>query len=144
MKLTHEEIILKVKYCISQVLMGMDISEINYDDSLINDLGLDSLDFVDLMFRLDTTFGIKIQRGQIEVGARERSPDQSFEKDGIVTSQGLLALQYMMPEVPTERFTENLKVADIPSLLTVGTFVKIVEYTLAFQEVSPESNKENS
>lgn len=129
MNFNHDEVIEKVKGCLAQVL-DKDQSEIGVDDSLINDLGVDSLDFLDLIFRLESAFGIRLKRGEIEGTARELADKEGFEQDGVITPAGLTALQQALPEVPKERFIEGLKVNEIATLFTVRTFVRLVENNL--------------
>lgn len=138
MNFSKEEIIEKVRLAVSQVIMDKDVSTIGIDDSLINDLGLDSLDFLDLVFRLEAAFKVRIKRGEIEGRAREATPDENYEKNGILTPEGLSILQAILDEIPAERFKPNMRVVDVPALYTVATFVKLVENTLKFQEYEAE------
>ncbi len=136
-EMNHEKIINEVKGCLAQVL-EIEGAEINIDDSLINDLGVDSLDFLDLIFRLESTFNIKLRRGEIEGMAREITGTDGFEQDGVITSAGLTALQQALPEVPQDRFREGVRVAEIPTLFTVGTFVRLVESKLGGNVNEPQ------
>ncbi len=106
--------------------LGMDKAEVELKTRLIDELDAESLDFLDIVFRLERSFGIKIPRDEIERKARGGLTDGEFEVDGMVTSKGLEALQHSMPEVDPIYFKDGLAVKDIPRLFTVETIYNIV------------------
>ena len=82
---------------------------------------------LDIAFRLERTFDIKIPRGGIEQAAQEALDDgEPYEVDGILTARGLTALAEAMPEIPREEFREGLKVNEIGLLFRVSTFYRLV------------------
>ena len=93
---------------------------------LIEDLGAESIDFLDIVFRLERAFKVKIPRGKIVEEARGDLSEAAFEKGGILTEAGLDRLRTFLSEVPPERFKTPLKASDIPRLFTVETFCKMV------------------
>ncbi len=106
--------------------LGCDVDDIKPDVSLIEGLDAESIDFLDMVFRLERAFKIKIPRGKIVENARGDLPDAEFEQKGIVTDKGLAQLKSYLSEVPDERFKTPMKVADIPRLFTPTTFCKLV------------------
>ena len=106
--------------------LGCDEDEVKRDSSLINDLGAESIDFLDLVFRLERTFKVKIPRGKIVEDSRGVLSEAEFEQKGLVTDRGLAQLKAFLSEVPSERFRTPLKVAEIPRLFTAETFCKLV------------------
>jgi acyl carrier protein len=106
--------------------LGCDQEEVKLDSSLINDLGAESIDFLDIVFRLERGFKVKIPRGKIIEDARGDLSEAEFEKGGVVSDAGFQRLKAFLNEVPPDRFKAPLKVADIPRLFTVETFCKIV------------------
>jgi acyl carrier protein len=106
--------------------LGCDLEEVKRDASLINDLGAESIDFLDLVFRLERAFKVKIPRGKIVEDARGDLPEAEFEHKGVVTEAGLATLRSFLSEVPADRIKQPLKVADIPRLFTPETFAKLV------------------
>ena len=106
--------------------LGCDLEEVKRDASLINDLGAESIDFLDLVFRLERAFKIKIPRGKIVEDSRGTLSEAEFEQKGLVTDQGLSQLKAFLSEVPPDRFRTPLKVAEIPRLFTAETFCKLV------------------
>ena len=106
--------------------LGRDVAELTLDASLIDDLGAESIDFLDIVFRLERTFKVKIPRGKLVEDARGQLSESEFEKGGVVTDAGLERLKTYLNEVPADRFKSPFKVADIPRLFTTETFCKIV------------------
>jgi len=106
--------------------LGCDVDQIQLDVSLIEGLDAESIDFLDMVFRLERAFKVKIPRGKIVEDARGDLPEAEFEQKGIVTETGLKQLREYLSEVPAERFRTPMKVADIPRLFTPATFCKLV------------------
>ena len=106
--------------------LGCDAEDVKPKVSLIEGLDAESIDFLDLVFRLERGFGVKIPRGKIVEDARGTLTEAEFESKGIVTEAGLARLRDFLSEVPAERITAPLKAADIPRLFTPETFCKVV------------------
>jgi len=106
--------------------LGCDVENVKLDASLIDDLGAESIDFLDIVFRLERAFKVKIPRGKIVEEARGDLPESEFDQGGVVSDAGVQRLKTFLGEVPAERFKSPLKVADIPRLFTVETFCKMV------------------
>jgi len=106
--------------------LGCDVDDVKLDVSLIEGLDAESIDFLDLVFRLERAFKLKIPRGKIIEEARGDLPEAEFEQKGIVTEAGMQRLRNFLTEVPADRFPSPLKSADIPRLFTAETFCKLV------------------
>jgi acyl carrier protein len=106
--------------------LGCDVDQVKLDVSLIEGLDAESIDFLDLVFRLERAFKLKIPRGKIIEDARGDLPEAEFEQKGIVTDVGMQRLRGFLSEVPADRFATPMKVADIPRLFTAETFCKLV------------------
>ena len=106
--------------------LGCDVDQVKLDVSLIEGLDAESIDFLDLVFRLERAFKIKIPRGKIVEDARGDLPEAEFEQKGVVSEAGLQRLRAFLTEVPADRFVTPLKVADVPRLFTTETFCKLV------------------
>lgn len=106
--------------------LGCDVDDVKINVSLIDGLDAESIDFLDMVFRLERAFKIKIPRGKIVENARGDLPESEFEQKGIVTEKGMAQLRSYLSEVPAERFKTPMKVADIPRLFTPETFCKLV------------------
>ena len=106
--------------------LGCDVEKVKPDSSLINDLGAESIDFLDIVFRLERGFKVKIPRGKIVEDARGPLSEAEFESGGAVTDAGVARLKFFLSEVPADRFKTPLKVVEIPKLFTTETFCKMV------------------
>ena len=106
--------------------LGCDVDQVKLEVSLIEGLDAESIDFLDLVFRLERAFKIKIPRGKIVEDARGDLPEAEFEQKGVVTDAGMQRLRAFLTEVPADRFVTPLKVADVPRLFTTETFCKLV------------------
>ena len=106
--------------------LACDLEKVKLDASLINDLGAESIDFLDIVFRLERAFKVKIPRGKIVEEARGELSEAAFEQGGVVSEAGLARLKSFLSEVPADRFKSPLKSAEIPRLFTVDTFCKMV------------------
>jgi acyl carrier protein len=132
----QELVIQTLKKCIA-VTIGIKEEEITSPDaSVIDDLGADSLDLLDLVFRIEKEFGVEITRGEIENKARETLSEEEFEKDGYLTGEAKNALMNALPEVHPSKFEGNLRKNDIPRLLTVQTFLRIINEKLELKNAS--------
>ena len=127
-EITTEEIAAvypKVAQIIADAL-GVDVEVVTLDVPLIEGLDAESIDFLDLVFRLERGFGVKIPRGQIVEHARGDLSEAEFEQKGLVTEVGLKRLREFLSEVPADRFKSPMKSVDIPRLFTPETFCKVV------------------
>jgi acyl carrier protein len=119
----------RVRTAIAEALY-VEPDTIREDSRLIADLGMESIDFLDVMFRLEKEFGISVPRGEIERQARGDMSEDEFAVDGVLSPVAIERLRRMMPEVSDAAFTPGLRVRDIPCLFTVKSFVDIVDRQL--------------
>ncbi len=103
-----------------------EIERVKPEASLIDDLGAQSIDFLDIVFRIERAFKVKIPRGKIIEEARGDLSAAEFDQRGVVSEAGQERLKAFLSEVPPERFASPLKVADLPRLFTTETFCKMV------------------
>ena len=113
--------------------LGLDEDEVEPDSQVIEDLGAESLDFLDIAFRLERAFGVKVPRGEIQRSA-EATAGEEFEVEGKLTAAGAVALREAMPEVDPGDISEGFLVRNIPRLFTVKTFHNMVMKLLAEKE----------
>ena len=111
--------------------LGLEEDEVELHHRIIDDLGAESLDFLDIAFRLERAFDIRIPRGGIETAAREELGDEPWEHEGVLTDRAIRRLAEVMPEIPADEFVSNLKSADVPNLFRVATFYNLVVHLLA-------------
>jgi acyl carrier protein len=120
----------KVRDAFAEAL-GLDEDEVELHHKIIEDLDAESLDFLDIAFRLERAFDIKIPRGGIESAAREGVGEEEYEVDGVLTPAALERLREAMPEVPAGELTEGLRTAEVAEHFRVATFYNLVVHLLA-------------
>ena len=121
---TKEEIFGKIQTALMDAL-GVDDDEVTPEATLVGDLGAESIDFLDIVFRLEKSFEIKIPRG--ELFPEDILTDGQYVKDGKVTDVGLEELRKRMPFANLDEFAKNPAVQDFGSLLTVADMCRFVE-----------------
>ena len=109
----------------------MDDDEVELQHKIIEELDAESLDFLDIAFRLERAFDIKIPRGGIESAAREGVGEESYEVDGVLTPAALQRLREAMPEVPADELADGLRTAEVAEHFRVATFYNLVVHLLA-------------
>lgn len=105
--------------------LAMDVSQVTPTASLIGELGAESLDFLDIVFKLERAYSIQITRGELERAARGDMSDEEFAPGGVISEAGLARLRELMPEV-ADKIKPGLHPGQILSLFTVQTFVHLV------------------
>ncbi len=123
--LTRAELEKQVIDCVTETC-DLDCNQVLPSLSLVMDLGIDSIDFVDLIYHLEKRFGISIKMGDFEREARSLAQGP-FEKNSVLTPAGIESLKIMMPEVSPEKIKEGMTLAEIPKLFTVASLVGMVE-----------------
>lgn len=96
------------------------------ESRIIDELGGDSLDLLDITFRLEQRFQIKISPRDMERRIRTKLGGTPLEIDGVYTAQALAEFRTSMPEIPAEEFAAGLTVAGFPRLFRVATLVNLV------------------
>lgn len=121
------EVFDKVRDCIAKALQ-VDTGIIEVDSRLIGDLGAESIDFLDIVFRLEKGFAIKIPRD--DLFPEKILTDSNYIKDGRVTSDGLELLRSKLPTVDLTDFEKDPIVAKLPDLFTVRMIVDYIQRRL--------------
>ncbi len=105
--------------------LARDVGEVKLESILMDELGAESLDFLDIVFKLERAFDIQITRGEMERAARGTMSDEEFAPAGLISEAGLARLRELMPEA-ARRIKPGLRPAQILSLFSVRTFVNLV------------------
>ena len=106
---TKDEIFDKIKTALVDAL-GVDEEEVTPEATLVGDLGAESIDFLDIVFRLEKAFDIKIPRG--ELFPEDILTNSQYVKDGKVTADGVTELRKRMPFANLDGFAKNPVVQD--------------------------------
>ena len=128
MPATHEEIYDKVRTTLVDAL-GVDEEDVTPDSKLQGDLGAESVDFLDIVFRLERNFGLKIPRG--ELFPENLVSDPELIHDGKLTDKGLTVLKERMPFADLTEFAHDPEVDKIADLYSVNMLVQYVESKLS-------------
>ncbi|MBV9125726.1 MAG: acyl carrier protein [Planctomycetes bacterium] len=126
---TQDEIYNKVSATLVEAL-NVDEEEIKPTSTLQGDLGAESIDFLDIVFRLEREFGIKIPRGELFPESIFQG-DPEFVQDGRVTERGLAELRSRMPFADLSTFEKNPEVSAISDLFTVEMITRYIQVKLA-------------
>lgn len=114
-----------VRDCLVEAL-GVAPDSVHPESSIIGDLGADSLDLLDITFRLERRFGISISPRDIEKRARAALGDVPLEIDGVYTPEAIAHLRKALPEVPVEELPDGLMLAELPRRFRVATMMNMV------------------
>jgi acyl carrier protein len=125
---TQDEIFEKVQATLVDAL-GVEEEDVTRDATLQGDLGAESIDFLDIVFRLERNFGIKIPRG--ELFPENVATDPAMTSGGKLTVKGLEELKSRMPFADFSSFAENPEVDKMGDLFTVDMLVQYVQSKLS-------------
>ncbi|MFC2131015.1 acyl carrier protein [Bacteroidota bacterium] len=110
-------------------VLGFDeVSEIPVDASLVNDLGADSLDFVEIVYVIEKIFGVVLKTNEIILGGESISQDEVFE-DGCLTEIGFGIIKNKFPD-SSSRFKTGMTKVELFSSITVRDIINIIEMKL--------------
>ena len=109
--------------------LGLEDDEVTRDATLIGDLGAESIDFLDIVFRLEKAFDIKIPRGEL-FPENIAAADSGFVEDGKVTESGIAELKERLPHADVDKFAEDPQVEHIQDLFTVDMICKYLDSKL--------------
>ncbi len=121
---TKDEIFEKIKSALVEAL-GVDDDEVTPEATLVGDLGAESIDFLDIVFRLEKSFNIKVPRG--ELFPEDILTNAEYVRDGKVTPEGVKQLRQRMPFADLDAFSANPNVKDFGNMLTVQDMCRYVE-----------------
>jgi acyl carrier protein len=105
--------------------LGRPLAEVALTSVLMADLGAESLDFLDIVFRIERDFGIEITRGEMERASRGDMTPEEFAPGGLISDAGLVRLRELMPEA-ADRIAHGLRPSTILTLFSVQTFANMV------------------
>lgn len=125
---SKEEVFEKVRTALVDAL-GVDDDEVRPESTIIGDLGAESIDFLDIVFRLEKAFGIEIPRS--ELTPEDVLTNPNYVKEGRVTPEGIAEIKRRMPFADLTAFEANPQVQNFGNLLTVNDLCRFVETKVA-------------
>ena len=127
MATTQEEVYGKVQEILEEAL-GVDEDDVKPEASLFADLGAESIDVLDIGFRLEKEFGIKVE--QSEMFPESVMNDPQYVQEGKVTDAGMAELRARMPHANLDDFDADRTVDNVLNVITVDAVVKFVQSKL--------------
>ena len=130
MQMTEQEVFAKLLPLLQEIT-GASEDRIRMESVLVEDLGAESLDLLDLSFLIEEKFGVTIGADDFERRARAGSPAGAYERDGLLTEEAVRRLREALPEVPPEKLQPGLAKVALPRVLNVAVFVHHIQRKLA-------------
>ncbi len=124
----NEEVFSKVQSALVDAL-GVDEEDVTPSATMVGDLGAESIDFLDIVFKLEKAFGIKIQTEDLY--PKDILTEGSYVNDGKVNANGLAELKKRMPWADLNKFESNPRVQDFGDVLTVSDLCRYVQAKLS-------------
>jgi acyl carrier protein len=128
MPMSREEIFKKVQEILVGAL-GVDEEEVTPTAVIRDDLGAESIDFLDIQFQLEKSFGIKIPKG--DMMPEDLQNDPNLVNGGLVTPAGIAQLKQRMPLSDFSTFEKDPQLDNLSKLFTVDFIVNYVQQKLA-------------
>lgn len=125
--MTRDEIQTRVQEVLAEVL-GIDEDEVTPRATLTGDLGAESIDFLDIVFRLEQAFDIKIEQGELFPESLQQ--DATYVQDGVLTESGLAALREKLPHAELDVIEADPRISRVGEIFTVDAMVNFVERKL--------------
>lgn len=126
--MSRDEILSKIRDVLVDAL-GVDEDEVSPAARLTTDLGAESIDFLDITFKIEQAFGIKVPQGELFPDGAAQDP--KYVQDGRVTEAGLVEMKKKLPHVNFAEFEKDPRLARIGDVFTVEVLVNYVERKLA-------------
>jgi acyl carrier protein len=125
MAIAREEIFKKVQEVLVDAL-GVDEEEVTENSTLMGDLGAESIDFLDVVFRLEKAFNIKIPREEL-FPAESLMSNQELVQNGKLTAKGIAELKSKMPHAELGDFEKDPDINKLGNLFTVKSIVSFLD-----------------
>jgi acyl carrier protein len=107
--------------------LGLEDDEVTLDSTLMDDLGAESIDLLDILFRLERKLGVKIKAADLAAYIQGDVPEGAFgDDDGVVTPAAMAQLKKVMPQLDTDELEGKLEAKNVIRLFTVQNLVTLV------------------
>ena len=109
------------------IALGVDDDEVTREATLLGELGAESIDLLDILFRIERATGVKIEAADLAEHVQGGIPDEEFgDEAGIVSSEGLAHLASVMPQIDADELAGKLEAEQVITLFTVGNLADLV------------------
>jgi acyl carrier protein len=128
---TKAEVFEKVKQVLVDAL-SVDDDDVTPEATMVGDLGAESIDFLDIIFKLEKSFGLK-EIPRSELFPEDVLTNTAFVSNGRVNAEGLAELKRRMPFADLTKFEQNPAVQNLGNLLTVNDLCRFIESKVGAQ-----------
>jgi acyl carrier protein len=135
---TEDEIVEKLKEITATVVMKS-AEQISEDASLIDDLGMESIDFYDITFKLEEMFGIEMPRKPVFERMMDHFGQEELSINGRLTAKGATVLKLSFPDIPPAKMFNGLRLEEVPALVTLKAYVHVIQRALALAAWQPKT-----
>jgi len=112
--------------------LGVGEDEVTKEATVLGDLGAESIDLLDILFRLERKLGVKIQAADLAAHVQGGIPEEEFgDAGGKITAKGLAQLKKVMPQIDPDALAGKLEAEKVMSLFTVDNLSAMVAGKLA-------------
>lgn len=126
----NEEIIEQIKRIIQQSC-GIDPAVMHAHSTIFDELSIDSIDMVDILFQLERHYEIELKISEIEQQSKLEMGEEPFEVNQVITAKGLEVLRRHMPEIDADKLTEGLTMFEVIKLINIQSLANMVAHQLA-------------
>jgi acyl carrier protein len=117
--------------------VGIDESEAEPGATVLGDLGAESIDLLDILFRIERKVGVKISANEIAELLQGELSDEEFEgEDGVITEVGLAQLASVLPQIDRAELAGKLTADDVMTLFTVSNLADMAAARAALTDAS--------
>lgn len=107
--------------------LGVSEDEASPDATLMDDLGAESIDLLDILFRIERSTGVKIQASDLGEHIQGGISDEEFsDENEVISEKGLEHLKKVMPQINPDELRGNLKAENVINLFTVQNLADMV------------------
>jgi acyl carrier protein len=129
----EKEVFEKLRPLVHEIT-GVPEQRILMESILVDDLGAESLDLLDLSFLIEETFGVTLSADEFQRRVQAAMPGVAYDRDGLLTEEAVERLRGVLPEVPPERIQPGMPKVALAKVLNVAVFVHLIERKLAEKE----------
>ncbi|AZM90813.1 MULTISPECIES: acyl carrier protein [Streptomyces] len=107
--------------------LGLDTEEVVPDATLLGDLDAESIDLLDILFRIERASGVKVKMADLTEVIQGGIPDEDFaDEDDVITAVGLAQLKKVLPQIDTDALAGKLVADEVLTLFTVQNLTDMV------------------
>lgn len=117
--------------------LGVEVEDVTPDATIMDELGAESIDVLDMLFRVERKVGVKIKAADLAAHLQGGIPDDEFgDENEIVTPRGLAHLKTVMPQIDLAALAGRLEAKSVIKLFTVQNLADLVEQRAAANQAA--------